>query len=119
MPDKKRILLIDDEKDFCYFVKTDLEQTGEFDVITASDGEDGIRLAKEEKPDLILMDIVMPGMRGDTAAKLLSSDSRTKNIPIIFISGIITEREMPADINFIAKPVGTKRLIKSIKKVIS
>jgi len=62
--DKKKILLVDDEEDFCFFVKLNLERTGKYQVFTATNGMEGIRLAKQLKPDLIFLDIVMPKMGG-------------------------------------------------------
>ena len=59
---KKTILIIDDEEDFCHFIKLNLEQTGKFEVVTASNGPDGISLANRYQPDLILLDIIMPNM---------------------------------------------------------
>ncbi len=60
----KKILVIDDEEDFCYFVKQNLEAISNYKVITASKGKKGIQIARKEKPDLILLDIMMPGMDG-------------------------------------------------------
>ncbi|MFH0827526.1 MAG: response regulator, partial [Candidatus Omnitrophota bacterium] len=78
MNNKKKILLIDDEEDFCFFVKKNLENTGEFEVITAPEGKIGIDLAREEKPDAILLDIVMPKMDGTDVAEILVNDPKTK-----------------------------------------
>ena len=61
---KKRILIIDDEKDFCRLVKMNLELMGDFEVDIATNGKRGIFLAKKTKPDLVLLDILMPGMDG-------------------------------------------------------
>jgi len=121
---KKKILLIDDEEDFCYSVKVNLERTKEFEVITATCAEDGIRLARKEQPDLILLDIRMPGMAGDQVATVLSDDLKTKEIPIIFLTAIVLGEielgtmERIGGQDFIAKPVETKDLIRCIKKVI-
>ncbi len=58
---KNTILLIDDEKSFCYFTKKNLEGTGEFEVAIATSADKGIKMAKKYKADLILLDIIMPG----------------------------------------------------------
>ena len=125
MIEKKKILLIDDEEDFCFFVKANLENTKEFEVITTSKSQEGIELAQREKPDLILLDILMPEMTGGEVAQVLLDNPETKNIPIIFITAIVTKDEIgPETIkkiggrNFIAKPIATKELIKAIKKVL-
>ncbi len=68
MGDRKRILIVDDEEDFCFFVKGNLEHGGQFEVTTANRGEAGIRVARKELPDLILLDILMPDMKGDQVA---------------------------------------------------
>ena len=125
MPEKKKILLIDDEKDFCFFVKRNLEATGEFEVITANRGEEGIKLAREHKPDLILLDIVMPKMTGDDAATALISDPKTKNIPLVFLTAQVSKGEIGVESIkeiggnlFIAKPVDTEKLVNAIKTVL-
>jgi len=124
MPEKKKILLIDDEKDFCFFVKQNLEATGEFAVITANRGEEGIDLAREKKPDLILLDILMPNLSGPDAAEILKNDPQTKEIPLIFLTAVVTKDEMGVESireiggqNFIAKPVDTESLVSSIRAV--
>ena len=125
MIEMKKILLIDDEEDFCFFVKANLENTKEFEVITTSKAQEGIELAQKEKPDLILLDILMPEMSGSDVAQVLLNNPETKNIPIIFITAIVTKDEIGPETmkkiggrNFIAKPITTKELIKAIKKVL-
>jgi CheY-like chemotaxis protein len=93
MAQKKRILLIDDEEDFCFFVKASLENAGEFDVMVSNRGDKGIELAKREKPDLILLDILMPEMSGDEVAEILLDNSATAKIPIIFLTAMVTKKE--------------------------
>jgi len=122
---KKKILLIDDEVDFTFFVKKNLEQTGEFEVIVANDGANGIDLLKEAKPDLILLDIVMPNPSGPDVAEFILHNPQTKQIPLIFLTAVVTKEETGIDLlkeigghNFIAKPVDTQTLISSIKTVL-
>jgi len=122
---KKKILLIDDEEDFCFMVRQNLEQAGEFEVIIANRGEEGINLAREQKPDLILLDIVMPKMMGDDVAAALISDPKTKNIPLVFLTAQVLEGEIGVESIkeigghlFIAKPVNTEKLISAIKTVL-
>lgn len=125
MKSKKKILLIDDEKDFCFFVKGNLESTGEFEVITTTSGKEGIKLACGEKPDLILLDLNMPEMSGDEVAQRLRDRSETKKIPLVFLTALITEDEMGTEsmaniggYNYIAKPVTTKELVAVIRKIL-
>jgi len=122
---KKKILLIDDEEDFCFFVKGNLEKTRKYRVITATEGRKGIDLARSQKPDLILLDIVMPEVSGSEVAEVLSKDPRTKDLPLIFLTAVVTEEEMGVNVikeiggqNFIAKTVGTERIISFIKEVL-
>ncbi len=122
---KKKILLVDDEEDFCFFMKKNLEGTNEFQVITATEGREGIDLARKERPDLILLDIVMPGVSGVDMADALLNDPETKQIPIIFLTAVVAEGEMDGNPvtkiggrNFIAKTVGIKKIIAFIKEVL-
>jgi DNA-binding response OmpR family regulator len=115
---RKKVLLIDDEKDFCYSVKRNLERTYEFEVYTANEVQEGIGTAKKEKPDIILLDIVMPNLCGPEIADLLTGDPETKRIPIVFLSTEVTGREIGGH-DFIAKPVDTDDLITAIKLVLN
>jgi CheY-like chemotaxis protein len=91
---KKTILIIDDEEDFCYFVKLNLEETGNFDVITATSGVEGIKKATTFQPDMILLDIIMPKMTGTQVAEELLNNKSTKDIPIIFVTAIAKRSEV-------------------------
>ncbi len=119
-----KVLLIDDEEDFCELVKANLEETGEFEVITTTDPQEGLNLAKRELPHVILLDIVMPGMDGSTLAGKLREDPLTANIPVIFLTAIVTQSEIGSEgreisgRHFFAKPVETPALIRYIKKVL-
>lgn len=126
MAQKKGILLIDDEEDFCFFVKGSLENTGEFDVMVSNRGAKGIELAQREKPDLILLDILMPEMSGDEVAEILLDNPATAKIPIIFLTAMVGKKEdeyaalkRRGGRNFIAKPVTTEDLVYGIKKVLT
>lgn len=121
----KKVLIIDDEKDFCYFVKRNLETSGEFEVFTANEGSQGIELIRLKHPDIILLDIVMPGMTGPDIAAYLLNDPETKDTPFIFLTAIVTKNELGGDSMkeikghpFIQKPVETKTLLTSIRTVL-
>lgn len=125
MAEKRRILLIDDEKDLCFFLKTNLENTGEFDVLVSNRGDKGIKLAQEEKPDLILLDILMPGMSGDEVAEFLLDNPATAKIPIIFLTSMVTKEETGENSlkkrggrSFMAKPITTDEIVAAIKQVL-
>src|SRR3989338_5758846 len=87
MADKTRIVMIDDEADMCVLVKGNLEETGEFEVVTSSDALQGEALCRQEKPDLILLDNVMPQKKGSDIVKALKKSADTREIPIVMISG--------------------------------
>ncbi len=87
MADKKKIVMIDDEADLCALVKENLEETGEFEVVVSTQPQEAESLCKREKPDVILLDNVMPVRKGADIAKALRSDEETKDIPIIMVSG--------------------------------
>lgn len=121
---KKKILLIDDEEDFCFFVKLNLEKTGKFEVLTTTSGSKGIILASKEQPDLILLDIIMPEISGGQVAEQLLESQRTKDIPVLFITAIASRREVQSQEGiiggrqFIAKPVTPEEIIAKINRVL-
>ncbi len=82
----RTVLIVDDSRTVVHALKTILEQAG-YSTLAASDGKRGIELAVEYQPDLILMDIVMPGINGFKATRLLRKEQRTEDIPIIIMSG--------------------------------
>jgi CheY-like chemotaxis protein len=122
---KTLVLLIDDEEHFCYFVKVNLERTGRFVVLIARDGLHGIRLAQVNGPDLILLDINMPGIDGPATAERILEAENLRDIPLVFLSALVTKREVAARSGiiagrqFIAKPVTSDRLIAAIDCVLS
>ncbi|NQS99482.1 MAG: response regulator [Candidatus Omnitrophica bacterium] len=83
---KKKILLIDDEEDFCRLVKMNLELIGNFEVNSATNGKQGLKLAKKLKPDLILLDIMMPGINGFEVLERLKKDQDTVQIPVVMLT---------------------------------
>jgi CheY-like chemotaxis protein len=123
--DRKKILLIDDEDDFRFFVKGNLENTEEFQVFEAASGKEGIEIATGEKPDLILLDISMPEMSGEEVAKRLSKIPETTKIPILFFTALVTKNEVDegeisniAGHKFLAKPIATKQLVEAINNTL-
>jgi len=120
-----KVLIIDDEADFCYFVKKNLMHDGLFDVIIATNGKDGIELAENEQPDIILLDLVMPDMPGEDVAAVLKEYPATANIPILYITALATNddvvdrEENKIGNNYILpKPVRTKKLIETILNIL-
>jgi len=84
---KEKILIVDDEEAILKMYKTKLDQEG-FETITASGAESGLELAKNEKPSLIFLDILMQNYNGLDALKKLKSDPATKNIPVCILTNI-------------------------------
>jgi len=119
----KKVLLIDDEEFFCRALKKNLELKDEFQVLTATRGDEGIRLAKAERPDVILLDIMMPGMSGTEVTDELLADPVTRSIPIIYVTAIINEDDIKKGAGIssgkalIAKPVKIDELVKKINAV--
>ncbi|MFH2137516.1 MAG: response regulator [Candidatus Omnitrophota bacterium] len=122
---QKKVLVIDDEEDFSFFVKKNLEVSGMFNVLVATNGEDGIRLARIEHPDIILLDVMMPSLGGPDVADILGNDPKTKDIPVVFLTAIVTKEEIGVETmreiggqNYIAKPISAEDLIAAINKVV-
>lgn len=117
----KKILVVDDSLDILDIIRTLLESS-EHEVITASDGEQGMEMAKSEKPDLIILDIMMPKMDGYTFIKTKKRDEDIKNIPVIILTG---KSEM-ADLflvegvsDYLVKPFDHKVLVGLVTKYLS
>ncbi|MCX5693455.1 MAG: response regulator transcription factor [Candidatus Omnitrophica bacterium] len=122
MDDKKKILVIDDEEDMQKLLKIRFEQES-FIVITASDGEAGIKAAELEAPDLILMDIMMPKMDGYSCLKEIRKISKIKDTPILILSG--KEEEKIKDLfafqkisGYVEKPFELDSLVAKIKEIL-
>jgi CheY-like chemotaxis protein len=98
MPEAPLLLIVDDEPDFLEIFSAKFSAEG-FRVETAHDGEDGIRKAKSLKPDLILMDVKMPGLSGVDAVLRLKDDPETKNIKVVFLTNLGDPREEMQAIN--------------------
>ncbi|MFH1414409.1 MAG: response regulator [Candidatus Omnitrophota bacterium] len=119
---KKKILIIDDEVGFVSLVKLNLEETGQYEVETENKGAKGLVAAKRFKPDLILLDVIMPDMQGNEVIQQLENNADTKNIPVVFLTAIVTPKEtaeeggIVAGRAFIAKPVSIQKLIEVIKE---
>ena len=123
MLEKSKIVIIDDEEDFCEFVKWSLEKTGRFEVLVSTNGPSGITLAQTEEPALILLDIGMPQMNGaEVADHLLHSDD-TRDFPIAFITGLLQKEEVSKrkgyihGFPFITKPVTKDELVQQVDSI--
>jgi DNA-binding response OmpR family regulator len=123
-PKKTKLLLIDDEEDFCFFVKLNLEKTGKYEVLTTTSGTNGIIMASRERTDLILLDIIITEIGGAQVEQLLFENPKTKNIPVMFITAIASRREVQSQEGviggriFIAKPVTPEELMAKIDGIL-
>lgn len=116
-----KVLIVDDSPTETYKLTGMLEKGGH-QVITAANGEDGVATAKAEKPDLVLMDIVMPGLNGFQATRQLTKAAETSHIPVI----IVTTKDQETDRvwgmrqgakAYLTKPIDEKELFETMKKV--
>ena len=119
----KLILIIDDDPKNVVLVR-DLLQVNGYSTNEATDGKEGVELAKANKPDLILMDIQMPEMDGLEATRILKTDAATRNIPIIALSSYAMmgdkERILEAGCDgYLSKPVDIKELLKTVAEYLS
>lgn len=118
-----RILIVDDSPTEIHVLKTMLEKHG-FETFSAESGEKGVEAAIAEKPDMVLMDIVMPGMNGFQATRQISTNAETKHIPVI----IVTTKDQETDRvwglrqgakDYLTKPVDEKILIEKISTLLA
>ena len=122
---KKKILVVDDEVSLTKMVKLNLERTGNYTVETVNQGRQAIEAALKFKPDLIFLDIMMPELSGDEIAQLLREDKQLANIPVVFLTAIVSKDEtetMGSYIGgnkFLAKPVKTEELLEVIAEALS
>ncbi len=135
MENKRKLLIIDDEKDLCILIKSNLELTGRYEVIFSTKAKEGIELAKSHRPDLILLDVRMPDMDGAEVAQHLSEDEATKEITVVFFTALATpvaflmnmlkndilgeDTEQGEGYYFIQKPVTPKELMERLDLILN
>jgi CheY-like chemotaxis protein len=117
---KKQILVVDDDPISIEILRKSLSEAG-YSVISASNGSQALKIAAKMSPNLIVLDIVMPGLDGGEVANILKKDIITKNIPIIFLSSLIKEKEEKIysdkdKIAHLSKPYNQEKMLKEIKK---
>lgn len=121
MEDKKKIVVIDDSKVQLRALSELMK--GKYEVVTAFTGRSGIDLLKQDGADLVLLDYSMPGLDGKETLKILQGDERTKNIPVIFITGDNDKEDIVEVLKlhpqgYLLKPVKPERLFQAIEKVL-
>ena len=119
---KEKILVVDDEEDILELVRYNLTKEG-FNVLCASTGEEGLNAAKSKLPDLIILDLMLPGIDGLDVARSLKSEKNTKDIPVIMLTAkgeeadIVTGLELGAD-DYISKPFSPRILTARVRAVL-
>jgi CheY-like chemotaxis protein len=117
-----RILLVDDEKSFTTLLKLNLEETGKYTVRVENWAEDALTAAQEFKPDLVLLDIIMPRMPGGNVASLIKADPALKDTPIVFLTAAVRKHQVEenegiiCDLPCLAKPASIESVIAMIEK---
>ncbi|HEY0455837.1 MAG TPA: response regulator [Verrucomicrobiae bacterium] len=120
--EKKRILIVDDEASFTRMVKLNLEKTGQYEVREEHRAPAALATAREFKPHLILLDVIMPSMDGGDVANQIKNDRMLKGTPIVFLTATVSQREAGSGgLNsggslFLAKPVTLENLIACINE---
>jgi len=119
---KKRVLLVDDEKDLTELVTFNLQRNG-YEVLCAYNGTDALEIARKESPDLILLDLMLPGVDGIEVARRLKGEPRTESIPIIMLSAKSEETDVVVGLtlgadDYITKPFSMKILLARIATVL-
>ncbi len=121
MSRKKKILVVDDERDLVELISMNLVRNG-YDVITCHDGKLGLEMARKHLPDMILLDLMMPGMSGQDVAARLKGDPQTASIPIIMLTArgeetdIIVGLSLGAD-DYVTKPFNMRVLMARVSAV--
>jgi len=124
MDRKKRILLVDDEASFTRLMKLNLETNAEYEVHIENDGSKAVATARSFRPDLILLDVIMPDTDGGQVASELRADPKLKDVPVVFLTAVVSKNEvvehgdMIGGRQFLAKPVTVADVKRTIEKLV-
>lgn len=118
----RRILIADDEHNIRHILDFSLHVEG-FDVISAQDGEEALALAASEQPDLIIMDVMMPGCGGIEACRQLKQDPRTRSIPVVLLTARSSREDREAGqaagaVEYVTKPFSPQRVIDLVQSIL-
>jgi DNA-binding response OmpR family regulator len=122
MEDARKILVVDDERMLHMMLKSVFASHG-FEIISAFTGEEGLVLAKSERPELVILDVIMPGIKGREVCKRLKADLATRHIPVLFLTAkdsdddVQAEREAGA-VGHVTKPINSMSLLREVKKIL-
>lgn len=119
-----RILICDDDNDLVRLVKERFTSEG-YDVIVTRNGNETLKLAEEQKPDLIIQDALVPGMHGFEVCKALKSQASTRNIPVIMMTAVYTKSRYKQEViskygaqDYLVKPIDISDLVARVKKFV-
>ena len=120
---KPTILIIDDEKDFCHFMRMNLESTNKYKIFVSTNARSGIKTAIRKKPDLVLLDIMMPNISGFEVLQKLKENINTTSIPIIMLTALSDDESVEKAMSlysheYIVKPVEMDSLVSKIDRVL-
>ncbi len=120
--DKKKIMIVDDEKSLTDMLKLMLEKTGKYEILTENKGAQALDAAMSFKPDMLLLDVMMPDMDGGEVARRIKNNEETKDIRVVFLTAAVTREEgdkigsKMGGYPFIAKPVSMELLLGYVEK---
>ncbi len=123
MTSKKRVLIVDDEPGFTRLLKLNLHQTGRYTAEVVNVAAEAVEVAQRFTPDIVLLDVMMPGMDGGEVADRLHAVPKLRNTPIIFLTAAVKKQEVEATggmrggIPFVAKPIEFQEVLSRIEKV--
>jgi two-component system, OmpR family, response regulator len=120
--EKKRILVVDDEPSITRMLKLNLEQTGQYQVATENVSRAALAAAERFQPDLMLLDVMMPGLDGGNLASQFQASSKLKDVPIVFLTAAVTRDEVRqrhgvvGGLPFLAKPVNLQEVLACLQR---
>ena len=121
---KKRILLIDDEAALTWLMRMALERTGKYEVRVENDSSAAVKVAKEFLPDLIILDLIMPGQDGGDVVDALKKEPELKDIPVGFLTATVRKADIEANggimqgYPFLAKPASQEAIYAFVEKLV-
>ncbi len=120
---KPTILIIDDEKDFCHFMRMNLESTNKYKIFISTNARSGIKTAIRKKPDLVLLDIMMPNISGFEVLQKLKENINTTSIPVIMLTALSDDESRAQAMSlysqeYLVKPIEVDTLISKIDSIL-
>ena len=122
---KRKVLLVDDEVAFTRMTKMNLDRTGNYETHIVNDSTQAVAAVKKIKPDIIFLDVMMPGLDGGEVASILREDPDLSCIPIVFLTAIVSKEEIAQDggsqiggNEFLAKPIKIHEMIETIERML-